>query len=356
MTRIGAEAWALACRRCGRTFPLAGPSWHCECGGLLRAVGPPPRQLVGDPTRWSMWRYAPTLPPIEGWESVTLGEGTTPVVALGDAVVKLDFLNPTLSFKDRGAAVLVAGAAAAGVRRVVVDSSGNAGAALAAYGARAGMAVEIWVPEGTAPKKTAGMRACGADVRVADGDRAAAAVAAARRVAETGAFYASHVYQPLFTLGTKTVIFELWEQLGGRLPEVIVVPAGNGTLVLGADLALDDLVALGLTTRVPRLVAVQARRCAPLAGLAVEGPTVAEGIAIAEPPQADEVRRIIAARGGTIVTVTEEAIGAARHDLGARGIWVEPTAAAAWAAVRDGSVAPAGASVAVVLTGAGLKS
>ena len=152
------------------------------------------------------------------------------------------------------------------------------------------------------------------------------------------------------------MVLELWEQLGGRLPEVIVLPAGNGTLVLGADAALDDLVDLGLLTQIPRLVAVQARRCAPLAGLAVTGPTVAEGIAIAAPPRGEQVRRIVAGRGGEVVTVTDEAILAARADLAEKGIWVEPTAAAAWAACREGAAGPPGTSAAVVLSGAGLKS
>jgi threonine synthase len=304
-----------------------------------------------------MWRYAPTLPPIPGWESVSLGEGMTPVVTLGgETVAKLDFLNPTLSFKDRGAAVLMAAVAARGLRRVVVDSSGNAGTAMAAYGARAGLAVEVWVPAATSTTKTAAMRAHGADVRIVDGDRSATAAAAARRVEETGAFYASHVYQPLFTQGTKTVVLELWEQLGGRLPDTIVLPAGNGTLILGAGLALDDLRALGLLATSPRLVAVQARRCAPLAGFAVEGPTVAAGIAVPDPPRAAEVRGVIAERGGEITTVGETAILAAQADLAAQGIWVEPTAAAVWAACRDGAVGAPGASVAIVLSGAGLKS
>jgi threonine synthase len=304
-----------------------------------------------------MWRYAPTLPPVDGWRSVTLGEGMTPTVPLtGDVVAKLDFLNPTLSFKDRGAAVLIGAAAAAGVERVVVDSSGNAGTALAAYGARAGIAVEVWVPGGTSPGKTAAMRAHGADVRTVDGDRAAAAGAAGARVESTGAFYASHVYQPLFFQGTKTAVLELWEQLGGRLPGTIALPAGNGTLVLGAGLAVRDLAALGLIDRPPRLVAVQARRCAPLAGLDPDGPTVAEGIAIASPPRRDEILAVVAGTGGAVVTVTEEAVLAARDDLADRGIWVEPTAAATWAACRDGSVAPPGTTVGIVLCGAGLKS
>jgi threonine synthase len=351
------EAWVERCTDCAATYPVAAPVWRCRCGGLLDLVGPRPTQLLGDPGQWSMWRYAPTLPPIPGWPDMTMGEGMTPSVPLPDGVVaKLDFLNPTLSFKDRGAVVLVAALAAQGVDRIIIDSSGNAGTAVAAYASRAGMATEVWVPGGTSARKTAAMRAHGADVHVVDGDRAAAADAARARVETTGAFYASHVYQPLFFHGVKTVVLELWEQLGGRLPDTLVLPVGNGTLVLGAALALADLGALGLLDRPPRLVAVQARRCAPLAGLAPDGPTIAEGIAVVAPPRAAAITAAVADSGGAVVTVTDDAIRAAQADLATRGLWVEPTAAVTWAACREGSVAPPGASIALVLCGAGLKS
>jgi threonine synthase len=284
-----------------------------------------------------MWRYAPVLPPIEGWQRVSLGEGMTPVVPLGNEVVgKVDYLNPTLSFKDRGAALLVAAAVAVGATSVVTDSSGNAGTAVAAYAARAGLAAEIWVPAATSQGKLAAMRAHGATVELVAGDRAATAAGAARRVEETGAYYASHVYQPLFAHGVKTLVLELWEQLGGRLPGTLVVPVGNGTLVSGCAHAVVDLKALGLIERGPRIVAVQAASCAPLAGLVPSGPTVAEGIAIAAPPRGAEVVAAVKASGGAVVTVDDRQIMAARADLAGRGLWVEPTAAAAWAAWQAG--------------------
>ncbi len=299
------------------------------------------------------------LPPFPLGERVSLGEGMTPVVPLGEGVwAKVDYLNPTLSFKDRGATLLLTAARAAGATRVVTDSSGNAGTAVAAYAAHAGLPAEIWVPETTPAGKLAGMRAHGADVRVASGDRAAAAAGAARRVEETGAYYASHVYQPLFAHGVKTFVFEVWEQLGGRLPDAFVVPAGNGTLVLGCAHAVADLSTLGLIERRPAIVAVQASRCAPLAGLEPTGTTVADGIAIAAPPRAEEVVAAVGASGGAVVTVDDAGILAAQADLAGRGLWVEPTAAAAWAAWRDGAGdGPSGRRSAVVmLCGAGLKA
>ncbi|MHB1930933.1 MAG: pyridoxal-phosphate dependent enzyme [Acidimicrobiales bacterium] len=351
---LGWEEW---CRTCGRTYPVPAAAWRCDCGGLLELRGPVATDPVDTAGPWSLWRYAATLPPLPAAPAVTMGEGLTPLVDAGDGCWwKLDFLNPTLSFKDRGAAVLIAAAAGAGIERVVADSSGNAGTAVAAYAARAGIVAEVWVPGSSSPRKVAAMEAHGATVRIAAGDRQAAAAAARARADEPGWFYASHVYQPLFTAGVKTIAFELWEQLGGRLPEVLIVPAGNGTLVLGATAGFAELASAGLVPAVPRVVAVQAAACAPLAGLAPTGPTVAEGIAIAVPPRLAGILAALERCGGRVVTVSDEAILGARADLARRGVWVEPTAAAAWAAYREGGDDTRSTATVVVLCGAGLKA
>jgi threonine synthase len=331
--------------------------WRCDCGGLLDLHGPVITEPVDDTGPWSLWRYAPVLPPLPAASRVSMGEGMTPLVPAAEGCWwKLDFLQPTLSFKDRGAAVLIAAAAGAGAERVVADSSGNAGTAIAAYATREGIAAEVWVPAGTSTGKLAAMTAHGATVRVAEGDRAAAAAAAARRADQPGWYYASHVYQPLFVAGVKTVAYEIWEQQGRSAPEVVVVPAGNGTLVLGVDAGFGELLAAGLIARRPRIVAVQAAACAPLAGLEPTGSTVAEGIAIAQPPRLRQVLAAIERSGGVVATVEDTAILDARADLARRGVWVEPTAAAGWAAWRDPAVPARSAATVVVLCGAGLKS
>lgn len=351
--------WALRCGACGDELPVEGFAWRCACGGLLDLVAPDdldPTPPAGAP--WSLWRYAGALPPLAaaGAASVTMGEGMTPLVEEGGALLKLDMLMPTLSFKDRGAAVLVAALAAAGVRQVVADSSGNAGTAVAAYCTRAGIAAEVHVPAATSPAKRAAIGRLGARVVVVDGDRAATAAAARARVEATGATYASHVHQPLFTQGTKTFAYECAEQLGAA-PGTVVVPAGNGTLALGAAIGFADLVAAGRIAAAPRLVVVQAARCAPLAGRHPDGPTVAEGIAIAEPPRGAQVLRAVAASGGEVLLAEEGAIAPARAELARRGIDVEPTAAATWAAWRAWPGArSAPGPVVLALCGAGLKS
>jgi threonine synthase len=370
------------CRACGTGYALDEGAWRCRCGGIFDLDLKVPADAFSGlglglgPEPWSLWRYRRALPfsaAATGWQAVTMGEGATPLVALDDGLtLKLDFLMPTLSFKDRGSVVLVAKAAELGVRRLVADSSGNAGASIAAYAARAGIGAEVFVPAATSEKKVAQLAGYGASVHRVDGTRAATAAAAIAHVETTGAFYASHVYNPLFHHGTKTFAFELWEQLGRRLPGTVVLPAGNGTLLIGAAIGFRELVAAGVVDQAPRLVAVQAERCAPLARAfwaagqspdrELAGPrpewldTAAEGIAIAEPPRLDQMRQVVADSGGTVITASEAGIGAARVALAAQGVDVEPTAATTYAAWREWADAPAASSVVLAMTGAGLKS
>jgi threonine synthase len=327
-----------ACTRCGSTWVPDAVRWRCDCGGSF------------------------VLDDEGGGRSpapVSLGEGRTSrveVVIGGRSVdAKVEFASPTLSFKDRGAAVLVGLAVEVGARRLVVDSSGNAGTAIAAYGARAGLPVEVLVPAGTSAPKVAQAVAHGALVVRVEGTREEAATAAVARVTATGAFYASHVHNPWFWEGTGVFV----DELADALPDTLLLPVGNGTLVLGAARALRRRGARC------RIIAVQAAACAPIAAafaagldavapLARAGPTIAEGIAIAAPPRGTEVLAAIRSSGGRVVTVADEEVVAARAELAAQGLFVEPTAAACAAGVahltdHDGTVV-------LPLCGAGLKA
>ncbi len=366
---------ALPDRYCpldGTRVPTASPAWCCPvCRGPLDLdflpTPAPLKSLAGRVN--SLWRYAESLPLHD--PSVSLGEGRTPLVALRDGIsAKLDFLMPTLSFKDRGAALLAELALRLAPRRVIADSSGNAGTAVAAYCARAGLPCTVYVPQGTSPKKLEQIGAHGARVEVVPGDREATAEAARAAADEPGTFYASHVYNPYFLHGTKTYVHELWEDLEGRLPDVLVLPVGNGTLLLGAALAVEELHTAGLIDRRPALYAVQAAAVAPLAEAwqreaeelsdtpSAAAPTLAEGIAIPRPPRARQILRAVRASGGTFLTVTEDQIRDAQRDLAARGLYVESTGVACWAAVRDHEAfsPDAGRSAVVPLCGAGLKT
>ncbi len=312
----------------------------------------------------SLWRYAEVLPlPAP---SISLGEGRTPLVELGDGVsAKLDYLMPTLSFKDRGAVLLAELALRLGPREVVADSSGNAGTAIAAYCARAGLPCTVYVPAGTSAKKLEQIGAHGARVHVVDGDREAAAQAARERADEPEVFYASHVFNPFFLHGTKTYVHELWEDLGGRLPEVLVLPVGNGTLLLGAALAVRRAVhvrpdrAAARTVRGaggggrptgPRMAGGRRRP----GGRHGHGPHVRGGHRDPRPPRARQILRAVRDSGGRFLTVTEDQIREAQRDLASRGLYVETTGVVSWAAVREEELGARGAVV--PLCGAGLKT
>lgn len=317
----------------------------------LAAPGVDPLAGLGGP--WSMWRYRSSLPigaSAKEGEEVTLGEGVTPLVEMRPGLLaKMEQYSPTGSFKDRGASVMISLAAGAGETTAVADSSGNAGKAVAAYAARAGMKAEIFVPAGTPAAKTVAARANGATVMEVDGDRTAAARAAAQRLESADAWYASHVYQASFVHGIKTLAFEIFEQLGGRTPGAVLVPAGNGSLVQGLWLGFAELARFH-RSGMPRVIACQSDRFAVLAGHPPTGePTSAAGIAIARPPRGGQVRAAMLASSGSAVTVTEDAILDAQDELQRLGVAVEPTAAVAWAALAPAGPLPQ--PVVVVLTG-----
>lgn len=378
------------CTLCAREADSS--QWCCACGGPLElpdfsaaALGELPPSTARDP---GLWRYRDCIP-VDGdiATALSLREGMTPLIAAGEqlagVLIKLDYLLPTLSFKDRGAVVLVASAVERGARALVADSSGNAGSAIAAYAARSGLPCTVFVPESTSAGKQRQIRAYGAEVRPVRGDRTATTEDAIDAVAATGAMYASHIYDPYFLQGTKTYAFELWEQLATP-PEALILPVGNGTLLLGAARGFRELHAAGLIDRQPALIAVQSERCPPLARAWAAGApesqpidaqeTVAEGIAIPRPPRGAQILSTVRASGGCIVEVPEQAIAPAQTELARRGMFVEPTAALTWAAALLARKHPAlegvagagegwerarqlaGASVVVPLCGAGLKS
>ncbi len=336
---------------------------------MLEAAGRLDRaRLAGRPP--GPWRYREALPLPAAVEPVTLGEGATPLVEValdgGSPHLKLDYLFPTGSYKDRGATVLVSLLRFLGVRSVVEDSSGNAGSAIAAYCAAAGIACDIYAPATASAGKLLQIRAYGATVHPIPGHRedvTAAALAAARTTR-----YASHYWNPFFNEGTKTMAFEVWEQLG-RAPDALVLPCGQGSIVLGAARGFAELRASGLVASLPRIVAVQAEACAPLHRMFHEGlaaapelpptPTVAEGIASRRPLRAREILDAVRASGGSLVAVSEAAIAAGLDWAARHGFFIEPTAAAAIAGYRQalgaGLVGPR-ETVVVALTGHGLKS
>jgi threonine synthase len=356
------------CTNCGRSAPASRPHYECQtCGGTLGFAEPLPFDPLPAGSGHGLERFRQSFPLPPGSPWISLGEGGTPLLTIPtgrrDVFAKCEFMNPTGSFKDRGSSVLVSALAGMGVREAVEDSSGNAGASFAAYAARAGMRARIFVPESAAGPKRQQIAAYGAEVVAIPGPRSAAA-RAVREAAVGQVAYASHAHMPHNLAGYATAAFEIVEQLGD-VPGTVVVPVGQGGLLLGLDLGFESLRAAGRTDKIPRLVGVQARACAPIwavhahgaAGLVLmrEGETVAEGIRIAQPLRGDAVLQAVERSGGAMSAVDEEAILPARDALARCGLHVEPTSAVVWAALPE--ILPVLPDpVVLMLTGSGLKA
>jgi threonine synthase len=357
--------------RSGQTWPLEIPRWRGDDGQPLLLTDLPGigRDAI-DPAAPGLWRYAAALP-FRPREPIAMGEGCTPLLARRlhgvDALLKCEWLMPTGSFKDRGAAVMLSLLREQGITAVLEDSSGNGGAAIATYAAAGGMRARILVPGSTSPAKTVQSRAAGAEIQLTPGSRQDCADEALRQGNDphSGFFYASHNWHPFFLQGTKTLAYELWEDLGFRAPDAVVIPCGAGSNVLGCDIGFGELLRAGQIGKLPRLYAAQPAHCGPLArealGLPPEPPrpTIAEGTAIAQPIRPQEVLGALRRSGGGGVLLEEAEIAEASLSLARQGLYVEPTCAQAVAALgklaAEGQVRP-GEKVVVILTGTGLKA
>jgi len=355
------------CPACGKTIPASRPLWRCDCGSHLNlAPGQGMTRDAIDVADASLWRYRAALA-LGGSPRVSLGEGWTPLVTrdwdCAPVRFKLESQMPTGSFKDRGTAVMLNHLLEVGVGPIHEDSSGNAGSSIATYAAAAGIPCRIFVPE-TAPRGKVGqIAASGAAVEAIPGTRQAVTNAA---LAATGdSFYASHNWQPFFIEGTKTLAYELWEQLGFAVPDNVLVPTGYGSNILGLERGFDELMRRGEVARTPRLFAVQAANCAAFAA-AWSGdaafspqPTMADGIATVKPVRTAEVLAALRRSRGGVVAVPEEAIAPALMRLGRLGLYVEPTSATVGAALSrllaEGTIRTGETTVAVI-TGHGLKA
>ena len=359
------------CPACGCLGPADRPLWRCACGSHLNLMPGQPfarRAIVAGEA--SLWRYAGALA-LAGPPQVSLGEGWTPLLRRdwngANIHFKLESQMPTGSFKDRGTAVMLNHLLEFGVGALHEDSSGNAGASIATYAAAAGVPCRVYVPAATPHAKLVQIAASGADLQPVAGTRQD--VTDAALAAAGGSFYASHNWQPFFIEGTKTLAFELWEQLGYRAPDNILVPTGYGSNILGLDRGFDELERGGEIASWPRLFAVQAANCAAFAAAwsagaddfvaFSAGPTAADGIASPRPVRMAEVLAALRRSRGGVVAVAEEEIAPALAALGRLGLFVEPTAATAGAALTrllsDGTITPDQTTVAV-LTGSGLKA
>lgn len=370
--KTGPKSLMLLCSNCAASYAGNEPRWRCECGGylLLETASMFRRDALGERPH-TIWRYREALGIDERSTAVSLGEGMTPLLAerldRSDVLVKVDYLCPTGSYKDRGSSVMITKLKEWGVAQIIEDSSGNAGASIAAYAAVAGIASDIYIPESTSAGKAAQIGMYGANLVKVPGSREDTARAAWDAADRT--FYASHNWSPYFLAGMKTAAYEIAEQMQWQVPDWVVTPAGGGGLLVGLYMGFADLLRAGITTSVPRLAAVQAAACDPIyrawstraddVGAVRKGETAAEGISVAKPVRGRAILQAVRDSGGLVTTVMDDEVWEMLPVLGQMGLYVEPTAAAAPAALRRlrrQGIIPGGANVVVILTGSGLKA
>jgi threonine synthase len=374
--------WKLECSGCGSIACPDGLPTVCPgCGQPWLVRYPERRPTLTDRAEThrgtGMWRFRTFLPLAEGENPITLGEGDTPLLEvrktgrdLGftDLWLKDEGVNPTGSFKARGIAAAVTRAALGGAEAFVVPTAGNAGVALAAYAARAGLPARIYAPATTPPTILAQIRRFGAELELLDGHIGDCGVAALAFAKRTGAFPMSTLREPYRIEGKKTLGLELARQFGWTLPDVIIYPAGGGTGLIGMWLAFQELIAAGwVTAPLPRLYAVQSSGCAPLVRAFTAGAdhcepwaeswTVASGLRVPAPLGGKLMLRAIRDTGATAVAVTDEDLTERARLVSAwEGIDLSPEGGAAVAAavhLRQSGAISGDERVVLFNTGAG---
>ncbi len=375
-------AWSLECSACGAQRTAEGLPGVCESCGAPYVVRYPSfpspaakAQLAVRP--WTMWRYREWLPLEPEQQPVSLGEGGTPLLdaqrlakrhGFERLLVKDESVNPTGSFKARGLAVAVTRASVAGARRFVVPTAGNAGVALAAYAARAGVTARIYAPETTPPTILSQIRSYGAELQLVPGHIGDSGKAARAYAAEHGAVDVSTLREPYRIEGKKTLGLELAEQLDWHLPEVIVYPTGGGTGLIGMWKAFGELRQAGwIDGSLPRLYSVQAAGCAPVIRAFETGAdrctpwpdprTVAAGLRVPGPLGDRLMLTALRESGGGGIAVSDEALNAGARELQVdEGIDAAPEGGATLAAARGlletGAIRP-DETVVLFNTGAG---
>jgi len=351
----------LRCTRCDRAHDADRLQTLCECGGPLyarydlRAVAPAWAEGEGLADRYAgMWRYADLLPVRNPALRLSLGEGGTPLLearrmagklGLDRLLVKDEGLNPTGSFKARGLCAAVSRAVELGAEALAIPTAGNAGGALAAYAARAGVPATVYMPADAPPEFRDECRELGAEVILVDGLITDAGDRMAADREERDFFTVATLKEPYRVEGKKTMGFELVEQLGWSIPDVVLYPTGGGTGLLGMWKAFGELEDIGcIGPERPRMIAVQTAGCAPIVRAFHAGDeaaahwddaqTMASGLRVPSCVADREILALLRESEGDAVTVDDEEILDHVRRLGAgEGIWAAPEAAATLAAV-----------------------
>lgn len=372
----------LECSRCRKTVPHDRLQNLCECGGPLLAryeLQKAAKTLTRDALRGraaNMWRYQEVLP---AGDPISLGEGMTPLIharrlgarlGLKQLFIKDEGLNPTGSFKARGLSAAVTRAKELGAKKLAAPTAGNAGGALAAYAAQAGIPCVIVMPADTPAANIMECQAFGAEVRKLDGLISDCGRYVADRTEKEGWFEVSTLKEPYRIEGKKTMAYELWEQFGGKVPDVIFYPTGGGVGLIGMWKAFEEMEAMRwIGSERPRMVSVQASGCAPIVEAFRKGSetaefwqgasTIASGLRVPKALGDRLILEAIRSSRGTALAVSDEAMLAAGRELASlEGIFAAPEGAASVAAARqlvsDDWLAP-DETVVLFNTGSGYK-
>ncbi len=305
-----------------------------------------------------MYRYSGMLP---FKPPRSLGEGGTPLISVRDSGIevlfKLEYLNPSGSFKDRGTSLAVGYAYMAGYRRVVEDTSGNTGISVALYSRLYGLKTRIYMPRKAPEGKKRIIKLLGADIVEAP-DRGTASKMIVKDLEES--YYVAHTWSPFYIIGPATISYEVYEENG--VPDVVIIPVGSGGLFLGIMRGFEVLKELGLTNKVPKPIIVEGYSICPVYRKIFgdckprEPSTLADGIMVPQPPRLGDIIDMITRYNGEIVLVGNSDIKTALRDLIDYGFLVEPTSAATWSGFRKIKDRLRGRTVLLPLTGSGLKT
>jgi threonine synthase len=343
----------LECTKCGAHLPADQPQNVCaKDGGILLARYDlrrlkqhfKPESVRGREA--NLWRYREVLPEVE---PVTLGEGFTPLLhsrEFSNVWIKDEGLNPTGSFKARGISVAISVAKSFGLKKLAMPSAGNAASALAAYAAASGMEAHIFMPQDVPMANRIECEAYGAKITLVNGLISDCARIVGERKEQEGWFDLSTLKEPYRVEGKKTMAYELFEQLEGKLPDAVIFPSGGGVGVIGMWKAFEEMEQLGwIGTDRPRMVAVQAEGCAPIVKAWEEGKstveawqgasTIAAGLRVPKPYGDYLVLDILKRSGGTAIAVSDQEIRDAVRQWGSHeGMFAAPEGAASLAAYR----------------------
>ncbi len=375
-------AKSLKCTSCHKEYPLS-PLYECqECGGILNVTFDYNGMIAEELKKEKKVSNKADLLPVKSECLVNIGQGNTPLVeaeklaqriAIKKLLLKYEFCNPTGSFKDRPVGVGISKAVEFGYKKVVVASSGNGAAAVAAFAAKAGLEALIFVPESTPPEKTKQAAFYGAKVIKVEGPYSNSFKMAKEISNSTGVFNLTTTFINPYTVeGDKIVAYELFEQMNGAVPDVIYVPIGAGPLLSGIFKGYEELKSFGVIDKLPRMVGVQAEGCSPIAKAYLAGKqevesednpsTIAGGICDGLTGYAKDgtyVLETIKRSNGFAISCDDDSIREAQSWLATdEGAFVEPSSAAAVAAIvkslHEKSI-DKDAKVVALLTGHGLK-